>query len=108
MWRRGDESDGSKRANGDAFAKAEDPLSAGEVKGVFLHGATDALVEEVVIHHREEGRGWIEVGPEAASCWFEDQHHDELSSSVSCKGSPLHQTHIRVFRSNAKRGSALH
>ena len=89
-------------AIGDAFAKAENRLSAREVEGVFPHGATDALVEEEVVCRREEGRGWMEVGPEAASCWFEDQHHDELSSSVSCEGSPLHQTHVRVFRSNAK------
>ena len=51
-------------AIGDAFAKAENRLSAGEVEGVFPHGATDALVEEEVVRRREEGRGWMEVGPE--------------------------------------------
>ena len=57
---------------GDAFAKVEDRLSTREVEGVFPHGATDALVEEEVVCHRKEGQGWMEVGPEAASCWFED------------------------------------
>ena len=51
-------------AVGDALAEAEDPLSAREVEGVFPYGTTDALVEEEVVRCREEGRGWMEVGPE--------------------------------------------
>jgi len=51
-------------AIGDALSEAEDPLSAGEVEGVFPYGATDALVEEEVVRRREEGRGWMEVSPE--------------------------------------------
>lgn len=51
-------------AIGDALAEADDPLSAGEVEGVFPYGATDALVEEEVVRCREEGRGWMEVSPE--------------------------------------------
>jgi len=51
-------------AIGDALSEAEDPLSTGEVEGVFPYGAADALVEEEVVRRREEGRGWMEVSPE--------------------------------------------
>ncbi len=48
----------------DAFAKAEDPLAAGEVEGVLPDGAADVLVEEEVVGRGQEGRGRVQVRPE--------------------------------------------
>jgi hypothetical protein len=48
----------------DALAKAQDPLSTGEVKWVLPYWTTDALMEEEVVCRGEESRGWMEVRPE--------------------------------------------
>ena len=74
-------------AIGDAFAKAEDPLSAGEVEGVFPYGATDTLVDFTATLNKGARFIDLQVSPNelvrrTGACGRDRREDDELVDKV--------------------------